>query len=69
MDSVEAVQELNSLKIGLIETEIIGLKKRMDNLEIKDQEILRDLTKLEHKFADLGISVSSLTSPKVLKIA
>jgi len=49
----------------LIENEVTGLKKRVDSLEIKDRDILGDLGKLDRKVADLGISISSLTSPKV----
>jgi len=65
MESVESVQEVHGLKLELIETEIKGLKKKVDNWGIKDREILGDLSKLNKKIAGLGISVSSLTSPEV----
>jgi len=66
MDSVEAAQELHGLKIELIETEVVGLKKRVESLETKDQDILKDLDKLDRKFADLTLSITSLTSQKVI---
>ena len=65
MSSMETVQEFHSAKMELIENEVTGLKKRVDSLEIKDRDILGDLGKLDRKVADLGISISSLTSPKV----
>jgi len=65
MESVETVQELHSAKIDAIENAVTGLKNRVDSLEIKDRDILGDLGKLDRKVADLGISISSLTSPKV----
>lgn len=68
MNSVESVQELHSAKMDLIENEVTGLKKRVDSLEIKDRDILGDLSKLDRKVSDLGISISSLTSPKVFRI-
>ena len=48
-----------------IETEVTRLKKRVDSLETKDQDILRDLSKLDQKVSDLGISIFKLTSSKV----
>ena len=65
MSSMETVQEFHSAKMELIENEVTGLKKRVDSLEIKDRDILGDLGKLDRKVADLGISISSLASPKV----
>ena len=49
MESVESVQEVHGLKLELIETEIKGLKKKVDNWGIKDREILGDLSKLTKK--------------------
>ena len=63
MDSVEAVQEVNSLKLELIETEIKGLKKKVNSLETKDREILGDLSKLDRKFSDLRVSTFSQKVP------
>lgn len=68
MDSVEAVQEVNSLKMELIETEIKGLKKKVNSLETKDREILGDLSKLNRKFSDLRVSTFSQKVPSFLKI-
>ncbi len=68
MDSVEAAQELHSLKLSLIETEVTGLKKKVDTLETKDRDILRDVSKLDQTVNDLGISISKLTSLKVYDI-
>jgi len=66
MDSVEAAQELHSLKMELIETEVIGLKKKVDSLETKNRDILGDLSKLDRKVNDLGVSISNkLTLLKV----
>jgi len=65
MSSMETVQEFHNAKMELIENEVTELKKRVDSLEIKDRDILGDLGKLDRKLADLGISISSLTSPKV----
>ena len=65
MDSVEATQELHGFKMELIETEVMGLKKKVDNLQIKDRDILDDLDKLNGKFVELRIPATSSTSPKV----
>ncbi len=65
MDSVEATQELHGFKMELIETEVMGLKKKVDNLQIKDRDILDDLNKLNGKFVELRIPATSSTSPKV----
>ncbi len=40
MDGVEAAQELHSVKMELIETEVTRLKNRVDSLEIKDRDML-----------------------------
>jgi len=61
MDSVEAVLELHGLKMEQIQTEMKGFKDKVDRLEISDRVILGDLSKLDRKVAELGISVSSLT--------
>ncbi len=61
MDSVEAVLELHGLKMEQIQTEMKGFKDKVGRLEISDQGILGDLSKLDRKVAELGISVSSLT--------
>ena len=66
MDSVEAVLELHGLKMEQIQTEMKGFKDKVDRLEISDQGILGDLSKLDRKVAELGIAVSSLTP--VLKV-
>jgi len=68
MDSVEAVLELHGIKIELIQTETRGLKEKVDHLEIKDTDILGDLTKLNQKVAQLGVSVSSL-NPIMVKLS
>ena len=65
VDSVIATQELYGFKIEMIETEVMGLKKKVGSLEIKDQDILGDLRKLNGKVNELGINVTSLNSPKV----
>ena len=67
LESIEAVQELNSLKMDQVETLFTGLKGKVDRLEIKDKEILGDLGKLDRKIADLTVSVSSLSSSKINK--
>ena len=65
LDSIEAVQELNSLKIEQVETLFTGLKGKVERLEIKDKDILGDLGKLDKKIADVGSSVSLLSSSKI----
>ena len=50
-------------KMELIETEVMGLKKKVDNLQIKDRDILDDLDKLNGKFVELRIPATSSTSP------
>ncbi len=65
LDSIEAVQELNSLKIEQVETLFTGLKGKVERLEIKDKDILGDLGKLDRKIADISSSVSSLSSSKI----
>ena len=65
MDSVEAVLELHGLKMEHIQTEMKGLKEKVDRLEFKDKDILRDFTKLDQKVAQLEVSVSSITPSKV----
>lgn len=65
MDSVEATQELHGFKMELIETEVMGLKRKVNNLQIKDREILDDFNKLNGKVIELGISATSSTSLKV----
>ncbi len=65
LESIEAVQELNSLKMDQVETLFTGLKGKVDRLEIKDKEMLGDLGKLDRKIADLTVSVSSLSSSKI----
>ena len=66
LDSVEAAQEFHGLKMEYIESEMRGFKKKMESLEIKDRDILGDLSKLDKIVAGLGISLSSLTSPRVI---
>ena len=65
MESVEAGLELHGLKMEHIHTEMKGFKEKVDRLEIKDQNILGDLTKLDQKVAQLEVSVSSITPSKV----
>ena len=65
MDSVEAVLELHGFKMEQIQTGMMGFKEKVDRLEIKDKDILGDLTKLNQKVAQLGVSVSSPTPLKV----
>ena len=65
MDNVEATQELHGFKMELIETEVMGLKKKVDNLQIKDWDILDDLDKLNGKFVELRKPATSSTSSKV----
>jgi len=65
LDSIEAVQELNNLKIEQVETLFTGLKGKVKRLEIKDKEILGDLGKLNRKIADVTVSVSSFSSSKI----
>ena len=65
MDSVEAVLELHGIKIEQIQTETRGIKEKVNHLEIKDTDILGDLTKLNQKVPQLGISVFSLNPIKV----
>jgi len=65
MESVEAGLELQGLKMEHIQTEMKGLKEKVDRLEIKDQDILGDLTKLDQKVAQLEVSLSSITPSKV----
>ena len=67
LESIEAVQELNTLKIEQVETLFTGLIGKVDRLEIKDKEMLGDLGKLDRKIADLTVSVSSLSSSKINK--
>ncbi len=61
MDSVEATLELHGLQMDFIKTEMKGFKEKVDRLEVKDREILGDLSKLDKKVAELGISASSLS--------
>ena len=68
MDSVEAVLELHGLKMEHIQNEMMGFKENLSRLEIKDRDILGDLTKLDQKVAQLGESMSSLTKLKVCLI-
>jgi len=65
LDSIEAVQELHSLKIEQVELLFTGLKGKVDRLEIKDKDILGDLAKLDRKIADVSSSVSSLSSSMI----
>ena len=65
MESVEAGLELHGLKMEHIQTEMKGLKEKVDRLEIKDQNILGDLSKLDQKVTELGAFVSSITPSKV----
>lgn len=69
MDSVEAAQEFHGFKIERIETELTGLKKRVNSLEMKDWDILVDLDKLNGKVVELGISLTSSSSLQVWKKA
>jgi len=65
MDRVEATQELHGFKMELIETEVMGLKRKVNNLQIKDREILDDLNKLNEKVIELRIPSTSSSSQKV----
>ena len=51
---VEVAQEFHSLKLSLIETEVTGLKKKVDTLETKDRDILGDISKLDQTVNDWG---------------
>ena len=61
MDSVEAVLELHDLKMEHIQNEMKGFKEKIDHFEVKDREILGDLSKLDKTVSELGVSVSSLS--------
>ena len=61
MDSVEAVLELHGLQMELIKNEMKGFKEKVDRLEVKDREILGDLSKLDKKVSELGLATSSLS--------
>lgn len=64
MDSVEATLELHGLKMEFIQNEMKGFKEKVDRLEVKDRELLGDLSKLDKKVSELGVSVSSLSQTK-----
>lgn len=65
MESVEAVLEIHGVKMDQIETQMFGFKETtVDRLEIKDSDILRDLSKLDRKIAQLGTSF--FIQPKIM---
>jgi len=64
---VEAVLELHDLKMEHIQNEMKGFKEKIDHFEVKDREILGDLSKLDKKVSELGVSVSSL-SQTIIKV-
>ena len=68
MESVEAAQELHSLKLNLIETEVTRLKKKRNTLETKARDILGNICKLDQTVNNLRISISKLTSLKIYYI-
>ena len=58
MDSVEAALELHGLQMEFIKSEMKGFKDKVNQLEGKDAEILGDLSKLDKRISELGVSVS-----------